>query len=82
MKFLAILSTVIFAAFAVAGPLQAYSQGGNQVEKRQDGCGTSGVSALPLCWSDDLRTYKLTEMGYDRVNNMAVVVLLLTKMVL
>jgi hypothetical protein len=35
MKFLAILSIVIFAAFAVAGPLQATSQGGNQVEKRQ-----------------------------------------------
>jgi hypothetical protein len=35
MKFLAILSTVVFATFAVAGPLQANGQGGNQVEKRQ-----------------------------------------------
>jgi hypothetical protein len=35
MKFLAILSTVVFAASAVAGLLQANSQGGNQVEERQ-----------------------------------------------
>jgi hypothetical protein len=35
MKFLVILSTVVFAAFAVAGPSQANSQDKDQAEKRQ-----------------------------------------------
>lgn len=35
MKFFAILSTVIFAAIAVAGPTQANGQDKDQIEKRQ-----------------------------------------------
>lgn len=35
MKFLTFLSMATFAAFAVAGPLQANGQGKDQVEKRQ-----------------------------------------------
>jgi uncharacterized membrane protein YoaT (DUF817 family) len=35
MKFLAILSAVVFAAFAVAGPTQTNSQDESRVEKRQ-----------------------------------------------
>ncbi|KAJ5659399.1 hypothetical protein N7507_005850 [Penicillium longicatenatum] len=35
MKFLTILSMAVFAAFAVAGPSQANTQGKGQVGKRQ-----------------------------------------------
>lgn len=35
MKFITILTTITFATIAVAGPMQANSQGKDQVEKRQ-----------------------------------------------
>jgi hypothetical protein len=57
MKFLTILSVVVFSAFAVAGPMQADSQVNGKVEKRQ--------VLNPLPFQDDLRIYRLTETGCE-----------------
>ncbi|KAJ5761798.1 uncharacterized protein N7511_005180 [Penicillium nucicola] len=56
MKFLNILSMAVFAAFAVAAPLQANTRGVEQVEKRQltaMGCGKSltGMGRGKIRWN-------------------------------